>query len=73
MKIVDNMTTMKDNKKSNNKHHLRPKLDVSNKKTITKSNSHQIKTETKQFNLYFLKKKMVRDLSPMGLANKSTK
>ena len=31
------------------------------KKIITKSNSHQIKTKTKQLNLYFVKK----DMSPV--------
>ena len=31
MDVVDNMTPRKDNKKSNNKHYLRPKLDFYNK------------------------------------------
>ena len=55
MKIVDNKTAIKDNKKSNNKHYLLAKLDVYNeKKILTKSISHQIKTKTKQVNQYFI-------------------
>ena len=52
---IDNRTTGMDNKKKpNNQLYLRPKLDVYNEKNITESNSRQIKTKTKQFNLYFI-------------------
>ena len=40
-------------------------------KIVTKSNSHRIKTKTKQFNLFSLDK--IRDLTTMRLVYKSTK
>ena len=54
MKVVDNKTNRKENKKSNNKHYLRPNLEVDNKKTITKPNLHQIKPKenTITYNLF---------------------
>ena len=55
--VVDNRTTKKDDNK-NYTSCLRPKLDVYNKKVITESNSHHIKTKLKQLNLYITRKDM---------------
>ena len=64
MNIVANMTTRKNNEKSKHKHYLRPKLVVYNNKKNKKINFHQIKTKTKQFNLYFIRK----DMAPIPYA-----
>ena len=55
MKVLDNKTTRKDNNKYQTTNINYDQNSMSTiKKIITKSNSHQIKTKTKQFNLYFI-------------------
>ena len=73
MKVVDNGTNRKDQKKkSDNKHYLRPKLNVYNeKKKVTKSDSHQIKP--KQNNVTYISLETIWELSSMRLNNRSEK
>ena len=59
MEVVDNRTTRKDNNKNQTINIIYDQNSMSVKeKIITKSNSHQIKTKTKQFNLWFIRKDM---------------
>ena len=47
MKVVDDKTTKKDNKKSNNKHYLLAKLDVYKEKNPNKINLASDKNQNK--------------------------
>ena len=58
MKVVDNRNTRMDNKKNQTKNIIFDQNSMSVIKKSTISNSHQIQTKTKQFNLYLIGKDM---------------
>ena len=59
MKVVDHRTTRKDNNINQTTNIINDQNSMSIiKKIITKSKLYQIKTKTKQFDLYFIRKYM---------------
>ena len=59
MRVVGNRTTRKNNNKNKTTNIIYDQNSMYIiERIITKSNSHQIKTKTKQFNVFFIRKDM---------------